>query len=79
MSLLAAIRDAVPKRDDARTSCFACAHFCDDPVRVEAELPGLATLSSAHASVRARDGLCRLHDRVTNGRRRCAAFAGESR
>lgn len=55
-------------------SCFSCRHFCDDPAAVERALPGLAALSSAHASVRGRDGLCLLHDVVTNGARRCAQF-----
>jgi len=32
-------------------------------------------LSSAHAAVRADDGLCRLHDRYLSGRSRCAAHA----
>ncbi len=79
MSLLAALRDAVSSRSaEQRGSCLPCAHFCDDPARMEAVLPGLAALSSAHASVRGRDGLCRHHDRLTNGRHRCAAFAARA-
>ncbi len=75
MSLLAALRDALPGQDEALQSCVPCAHFCDDPARLEAALPGLAALSSGHASVRGRDGLCLLHQRLINGRRRCEAFA----
>jgi hypothetical protein len=56
-------------------TCFSCRHFCDDPVAVERALPGLAVLSSAHASVRGRDGLCLVHDVVTNGARGCAQFS----
>ena len=55
-------------------SCAGCIHFCRDRRGLEAELPGLSALSSAHASVRADDGLCRLHQSLTNGRRACAAF-----
>ena len=55
--------------------CQGCAHFLTDPALIEAALPGLAILSSAHASVRGQDGLCVLHDRLIDGRRRCASFA----
>lgn len=55
-------------------SCRGCSQFCDDPAAVERALPGLAALSSAHASVRAGDGLCLLHDVVTNGVRGCPEF-----
>lgn len=56
-------------------SCFSCSHFCDDPAAIERALPGLAVLSSAHASVRGRDGLCLLHDVMTNGAGACAHFS----
>ena len=75
MSLLAAIVTAISSRNEAQETCFSCAHFCDDPARVEAEMPGLAILSSGHASVRAQDGLCLAHQLVINGRRRCGDFA----
>lgn len=55
-------------------SCLSCGHFCDDPGAIERALPGLAALSSGQASVRARDGLCLLHDVVTNGVRGCPEF-----
>ena len=55
--------------------CGPCRHFCTDPGRLEAEIPGLATLSSAHAAVRANDGLCLAYSRLINGRKRCGAFA----
>jgi len=74
MSLWRALRDRARRPDRHAGSCAGCAHFCTDPVRIEANLPGLAALSSAHASVRARDGLCLAQDRIINGRRRCAAF-----
>jgi hypothetical protein len=75
MSALAALGTLLSRRRDAQPTCIPCAHFCDDPAQVEAQLPGLAILSSGHASVRAQDGLCVLHDLVINGRRRCDAFS----
>lgn len=60
-------------------SCLSCGHFCDDPAAVERALPGLAVLSSAYASVRGRDGLCVLHEVVTNGARGCADFSAPDR
>jgi len=54
--------------------CRPCAHFSTDAAQVEAHLPGLATLASAHSSVWASSGLCLHHDRVINGRRRCPSF-----
>ncbi len=77
MNFLAALRDAL-SQDEAQAGCVTCLHFCDDPARLEAELPGLAALSSAHASVRGRDGLCLQHHRMINGRRRCTAFAARA-
>jgi hypothetical protein len=55
-------------------TCFACAHFCDDPLRIEEELPGLAILCSAHASVRSSDGLCLHRGVVANARGCCEDF-----
>jgi predicted adenine nucleotide alpha hydrolase (AANH) superfamily ATPase len=55
--------------------CQDCRHFSSDPAALEAALPGLAILSSAHASVRSGDGLCLFHDRLIDGGRRCASFA----
>lgn len=52
--------------------CARCLHFCNDPRTLERELPGLAVLSSADAAVRAQDGLCRVHQRLTSPRNSCA-------
>jgi hypothetical protein len=38
--------------------CEHCAHFCNDPFRIEAAFPGLTAMSSGSADVRACDGLC---------------------
>ena len=74
MSLLKAFREAVGKRTDAQVTCFTCAHFRNDLASVEAALPGIASFSSIHASVRADDGLCGLHQTIINGRRPCEGY-----
>jgi len=55
--------------------CAVCAHFRNEPDYLEREIPGLATMSSAHASVRADDGICTLHERYLSARSTCTAFA----
>jgi hypothetical protein len=77
VSLLRLVRSVVGQDKGAEQTCFPCTHFCDDPARIEAELPGLSILSSAHASVRAQDGLCLRHDLLINGRRRCSSFVAK--
>jgi hypothetical protein len=44
-------------------SCRGCGHFRNAAPLLEAALPNLNSLSSAHAAVRADDGLCAVHDR----------------
>ncbi len=44
-------------------TCATCDHFLHDPLTLEAEIPGLASLSSALGSVRGDTGLCR-HDEI---------------
>jgi hypothetical protein len=44
-------------------ACRTCRHFDQRAPVLEFMLPGLAALSSAYASVRAGDGLCKLHER----------------
>ena len=79
MSLVIALRNALSHARQPQRGCEGCAHFCTDPGQVEAGLPGLAILSSAHASARGRDGLCLAHDRMTNGVRRCPTFTAQAR
>ena len=55
-------------------SCLDCSQFISAPLDIEAALPGLASLSSAYAAVRANDGLCMLHDRYVAGSSVCAQF-----
>jgi len=59
---------------DAR-ACRTCAFFDGDAHSLEQRIPGLRTLSSAHASVRDEDGLCSHHDRLVSARSSCAEFA----
>jgi hypothetical protein len=55
-------------------SCLDCSQFISAPLDIEAALPGLASLSSAYAAVRADDGLCMLHDRYVAGSSVCAQY-----
>ena len=54
--------------------CATCAHFRNDPAYLEREIPGFASMSSAHASVRADDGICTLHERYLSARASCSSF-----
>jgi hypothetical protein len=54
--------------------CRSCVHFCNDPAFLERAMPGLTSFSSAHASVRGDDGLCRRHDRYLSANYCCADF-----
>jgi len=54
--------------------CGFCRHFRNDPVFLEAAIPGLTSFSSGTASVMADDGLCLRHDRYLSARACCADF-----
>ncbi len=56
-------------------TCGACRHFEDDPVRIEALIPGLTAMGSARASVRSDDGICGEHDLIVSARDCCGRFA----
>jgi hypothetical protein len=56
-------------------ACLRCKHFEHAPAQIEAALPGLASLSSAYAAVRADDGICAVHERYVAASSVCAAFA----
>jgi hypothetical protein len=55
--------------------CADCAHFRNDRAAVEAAFPGLSSLSSALADVRAYDGLCDRHGVYLAFSDGCAEFA----
>jgi hypothetical protein len=55
-------------------SCGRCRYFMHSPSDLESALPGLSTLSSAYAAVRADDGLCAVHDRYLAATFSCDRF-----
>jgi hypothetical protein len=57
--------------------CRTCRYFLSVPIAIEAAVPGLASLSSGYASVRADDGLCALHDRYVAARSVCDRYSRE--
>jgi hypothetical protein len=57
------------------TCCAECVHFVHDAAQFEAMIPGLNTMGSARASVRADDGICGVHDRIVTARDCCGRFA----
>ena len=56
-------------------SCRGCLHFNGAAAALEAALPGLTSLGSAHADVRSDDGLCALHARYVTASSICSAAA----
>ena len=54
--------------------CGNCGYFRNDRAYLEAAMPGLTSMSSGDASVRADDGLCLRHDRYLSARASCADF-----
>ena len=54
--------------------CGNCSAFRNDRAYLEAAMPGLTSMSSGDASVRADDGICLRHDRYLSARASCAAF-----
>lgn len=63
------------RRRPSSPLCRNCRHFTGEPLALETAFAGLSSLSSAFASVRSEDGLCRLHDRYVAGSSACASFA----
>jgi hypothetical protein len=57
-------------------SCFDCRQFNAAPLALEAALPGLSSLSSAFAAVRAEDGLCAVHGRYVAASSLCDRYHG---
>jgi hypothetical protein len=55
-----------------RETCADCRYFSNAPVQLEAQLPGLRSLGSAHGSVRDRDGVCERHQRYLRASCSCA-------
>ena len=59
--------------------CRTCRYFESDPQQLEKLIPGLISLSSAHASVRADDGLCMRHLRYAAANGGCGEWRARSR
>ncbi len=75
MSLLARLARLLrPAPRPAPACCGGCKAFDNDPQNIEAAMPGLRSLGSATASVRAADGLCLRHDRYIRASSCCADF-----
>jgi hypothetical protein len=55
-------------------TCFGCRHFHHAPLELEAAFPGLSSLSSAYAAVRADDGVCAVHARYVTSASTCNAY-----
>jgi hypothetical protein len=55
--------------------CANCVHFQNDPAALEKAWPGLTSMSSGFASVRAQDGLCNRHDLYLSDFDGCGDFA----
>jgi hypothetical protein len=56
-------------------SCRTCRHFFNASPAIESALPGLSSLSSAYAAVRAEDGVCSMHDRYIAAESVCGSHA----
>ena len=75
MSLLHSAAGQIPgARVLHRRACGSCRYFRAAAAELEAQLPGLRSLSSAFAAVRAGDGLCALHDRYLSAAYSCEDF-----
>ena len=55
-------------------TCGRCEHFENDPTALEKAFPGLTSMCSGFASVRAQDGLCRRHDIYLSAWDSCPSF-----
>ena len=60
--------------DQRERRCGRCVSFRNDRAYLEAVMPGLTSMSSGDASVRADDGVCERHDRYLSARASCADF-----
>ena len=71
--------DLVTAKASARAAtlppaCSRCRHFANASEELERAFPGLVTMGSGYSSVRADDGLCRVHDRYVTASHHCSGF-----
>ena len=64
---------------DDETSCRVCRFFFDDPLLLEAQLPGIGALSSAFGSTRGNAGICEQTGRFHDPLPPCDAFEAAGR
>jgi hypothetical protein len=60
--------------DQSKERCGNCVSFRNDRAYLEAAMPGLTSMSSGDASVRADDGICLRHNRYLSAWASCADF-----
>jgi hypothetical protein len=60
------------RKPSAITGCPECVHFDNGAATLEMALPGLTSFGSAHAAVRADDGICALHARYVAASSNCS-------
>lgn len=58
--------------------CGACRRFDNAPHSLEAAIPGLLSLGSAHSAARSEDGLCQRHHRYLSADYSCPFFENRS-
>lgn len=56
-------------------TCAQCVHFDNHPRTMEADSPGLSSLSSGYGAVRGGDGQCARHRRYVSPVATCADFS----
>ena len=54
--------------------CVRCGYFQDEAAVIEASIPGMTAMGSAHASARGNDGICLLQDVYLSGLSGCDRF-----
>lgn len=62
------------RRGSPDRSCALCAHFDNEPRKMEQDSPGLGSLSSGYGAVRGGDGQCARHQRYVSPVTTCPDF-----
>jgi hypothetical protein len=61
-------------RENEARICLRCLHFHNSPAYLESTYKGMASLGSAHGSVRKDDGVCDLHEIYLEADQWCDQF-----
>jgi hypothetical protein len=72
------VHSAASNAGAAVPACGRCRHFAGAPADLEHAFPGLVSFGSGYSSVRADDGLCRVHDRYVTASHHCGKFAAHA-